>query len=165
MVGLTKPGDVDYHTRIKCIRAVVDGGHLHSENAMVSALPLAMRMAGPREALWHMLVRKNYGATHFILGRDHAGPGANSSGVDFYGPYDARDFGVQHAAEVGIETCDFEMMVYDSQADKYVPETTVDKGDPNIKKISGTEVRNRLATGETSSPPSRLRRLNWGRRN
>ena len=91
--------DVDYHTRIKCIRAVINNGDLEGSGAggcTMSVLPLAMRMGGPREALWHMLIRKNYGATHFILGRDHAGPGSNSQGQDFYGPYDARDFGVKY---------------------------------------------------------------------
>ena len=68
----------------------------------------------------------NKGATHFVLGRDHAGPGSNSAGEDFYGPYDARDFGVSHKEEVGIETCDFEMMVYLNDQDKYVPESDVE---------------------------------------
>ena len=151
VVGMTKPGDVDYHTRIKCIRAVINNGDLEGSGAggsTMSVLPLAMRMGGPREALWHMLIRKNYGATHFVLGRDHAGPGSNSKGDDFYGPYDARDFGVKHAKEVGIETCDFEMMVYLNDEDKYVPESDVDASNPNVRKISGTEVRRRLQTGE-----------------
>ena len=151
VVGMTKPGDVDYHTRIKCIRAVINNGDLEGSGAggsTMSVLPLAMRMGGPREALWHMLIRKNYGATHFILGRDHAGPGSNSNGEDFYGPYDARDFGVKYSEEVGIKTCDFEMMVYLKDEDKYVPESDVDPANPNVRKISGTEVRRRLQTGE-----------------
>jgi sulfate adenylyltransferase len=151
VVGMTKPGDVDYHTRIKCIRAVIDNGDLEGSGAggsTMSVLPLAMRMGGPREALWHMLIRKNYGATHFILGRDHAGPGSNSNVEDFYGPYDARDFGTKYSEEVGIKTCDFEMMVYLEDEDKYVPESDVDPANSNIRKISGTEVRRRLQTGE-----------------
>ena len=151
VVGMTKPGDVDYHTRIKCIRSVINNGDLECSGAggsTMSVLPLAMRMGGPREALWHMLIRKNYGATHFVLGRDHAGPGSNSKGEDFYGPYDARDFGAKYANEVGIETCDFEMMVYLKDEEKYVPESDVDPSNPNIRKISGTEVRRRLHTGE-----------------
>ena len=150
VVGMTKPGDVDYHTRIKCIRAIIDNGDLEGSGAggsTMSVLPLAMRMGGPREALWHMLIRKNYGATHFILGRDHAGPGSNSNGEDFYGPYDARDFGVKYSEEVGIKTCDFEMMVYLKDEDKYVPESDVDPANPNVRKISGTEVRRRLHEG------------------
>jgi sulfate adenylyltransferase len=147
VVGMTKPGDIDYHTRLKCIRAVVKEGAFGKTPTMMSLLPLAMRMAGPREALWHMLIRKNYGATHFILGRDHAGPGSNSSGVDFYGPYDARDFGVKHAAEVGIKTVEFEMMVYLEGDKKYVTADDVPDGQVPLK-ISGTEVRRRLQTGE-----------------
>ena len=96
-----------------------------------------------------MLIRKNYGATHFILGRDHAGPGSNSQGEDFYGPYDARDFGVEHRDEVGIGTEEFEMMVYLSGKDVYVPESQVKPEDElTVRKISGTEVRRRLQTGE-----------------
>ncbi|KAJ2966767.1 hypothetical protein NUW54_g13710 [Trametes sanguinea] len=83
-VGLTKPGDVDHYTRVRVYEAIMakypNGmGHL-------ALLPLAMRMAGPREAVWHAIIRKNFGATHFIVGRDHAGPGKNSQGKDFYGP-------------------------------------------------------------------------------
>ncbi len=147
VVGMTKPGDIDYHTRLKCIRAVVKEGAFGETPTNLSLLPLAMRMAGPREALWHMLIRKNYGATHFILGRDHAGPGSNSKGDDFYGPYEARDFGVKHAKEVGIETVEFEMMVYLGEQKKYVTEANVPAGKEPLK-ISGTEVRRRLQTGE-----------------
>ena len=148
VVGMTKPGDIDYHTRIKCIRTVVNNGDLLKGKCTISALPLAMRMAGPREALWHMLIRKNYGATHFILGRDHAGPGSNSEGKDFYGPYEARDFGIKHSKEVGIKTCDFEQMIYHADKKIYINESDVKPDDDNIRKISGTEVRRRLQTGE-----------------
>jgi sulfate adenylyltransferase len=152
VVGMTKPGDVDYHTRIKCIRTVLENGDLKGKGAggcTMSVLPLAMRMGGPREALWHMLIRKNFGATHFILGRDHAGPGSNSQGEDFYGPYDARDFGVSHREEVGIGIEEFEMMVYLNDKDTYIPESQVDPEDEaSVRKISGTEVRRRLQTGE-----------------
>eukprot|EP00949_MAST-11_sp_MAST-11-sp1_P005453 g5453.t1 len=148
VVGLTKPGDVDYHTRLKCIRTVTENNAFGDNNAVeLSVLPLAMRMAGPREALWHMIIRKNYGASHFILGRDHAGPGSSSDGKDFYGPYDARDFGVAHAKEVGIETVEFEMMVYLAEKKIYVPAAEVPEGSTPLK-ISGTEVRRRLVSGE-----------------
>jgi len=93
VVGKTKPGDIDHHTRVKCYRAIMS--KYPEDRSILSVLPLAMRMAGPREAVWHAIIRKNYGATHFILGRDHAGPGANSKGKDFYGPYDARDFALR----------------------------------------------------------------------
>jgi sulfate adenylyltransferase len=148
VVGMTKPGDIDYHTRIKCIRAIAKEDVFQKDTPIaLSLLPLAMRMAGPREALWHMLIRKNYGATHFILGRDHAGPGSNSSGKDFYGPYDARDFGAEHAEEVGITPVEFEMMVYIEDEKKYIPETEVPASKTPMK-ISGTQVRERLRTGE-----------------
>ncbi len=148
VVGMTKPGDVDYHTRIKCIRTVVNNGDLPKGKCTISALPLAMRMAGPREALWHMLIRKNYGATHFILGRDHAGPGTNSEGKEFYGSYEARDFGIKYSKEVGIVTCDFEQMIYHADKKIYINESDVKQDDINIRKISGTEVRRRLQKGE-----------------
>lgn len=95
VVGLTKPGDIDHHTRMKCYRAIQPHYAERNVPMVMSALNLAMRMAGPREAVWHALIRKNHGATHFIIGRDHAGPGANSKKVDFYSPYAARDFALE----------------------------------------------------------------------
>ena len=111
------------------------------------ALPLAMRMGGPREAIWHCIIRKNYGCTHFILGRDHAGPGSNSKGEDFYGPYDARDAAVAVQNELGIKTLAFEMMLYAPEDDCYYPADSVPEG-KKVLKLSGTEVRRRLRTGE-----------------
>jgi len=104
-------------------------------------------MGGPREAVWHSIIRKNFGATHFIVGRDHAGPGSNSKGEDFYGPYEARDFALSKQDELGIKLMPFEMMVYSEQHDKYFP---IDKVPEGVKplKLSGTEVRRRLRTGE-----------------
>eukprot|EP00457_Paulinella_chromatophora_P004599 gb/GEZN01004611.1/.p1 GENE.gb/GEZN01004611.1/~~gb/GEZN01004611.1/.p1 ORF type:complete len:610 (+),score=52.82 gb/GEZN01004611.1/:77-1906(+) len=145
VVGLTKPGDIGHHTRVRCYRRIMYR-YPHGE-ALLSALPLAMRMAGPREAVWHAIVRKNYGASAFIVGRDHAGPGSNSKGVDFYGPYEARDFAVKHEKELGIKLCSFEMMVYLPDEQKYYPVDEVPKGKP-VNKLSGTEVRRRLQTGE-----------------
>jgi len=109
--------------------------------------PLAMRMGGPREAVWHGIIRKNYGATHFILGRDHAGPGSNSKGVDFYGPYDARDFALKYEDEIGLKLLPFEMMVYAPERQRYFPVNKVPEGLKQLK-LSGTEVRKRLRTGE-----------------
>ncbi|MGB1209745.1 MAG: adenylyltransferase, partial [Paracoccaceae bacterium] len=88
VVGMTKPGDVDHFTRVRCYEAVLD--NYQPTTTTLSLLNLAMRMAGPREAIWHGLIRRNHGCTHFIVGRDHAGPGKNSQGEDFYGPYDAQ---------------------------------------------------------------------------
>merc|ERR1719317_1864234 len=115
--------------------------------AALVVYPLAMRMGGPREAIWHSIIRKNFGATHFIVGRDHAGPGSNSAGEDFYGPYEARDAAVAHEDELGIKLLSFEMMVYSKEHDKYFPINKVPEGVKPMK-LSGTEVRRRLRTGE-----------------
>lgn len=143
-VGMTKPGDVDHYTRMRVYQEVVK--KFPQSTAMIAMLPLAMRMGGPREALWHMLIRKNYGATHFIVGRDHAGPGKNSQGEDFYGPYDAQALAEKHAAEVGVEVVPFQMMVYVDELDKYMPVDDVPEG-MKTSSISGTELRARLADG------------------
>ena len=147
VVGLTKPGDIDYHTRIKCYKEVIVDGKMLERDATLSLLPLAMRMAGPREALWHALIRRNYGATHFIVGRDHAGPGSNSLGEDFYGPYEARDFVLRHASELDIGIIPFDMMAYVDEIKQYMPYKDIPEG-CSPTSISGTEVRRRLKSGE-----------------
>lgn len=145
VVGLTKPGDIDHHTRVKCYKRIMP--KYPAGRADLAVFPLAMRMGGPREAVWHSIIRKNYGATHFIVGRDHAGPGSNSAGQDFYGPYDARDFAVQHGPELGMNLMSFEMMVFSPDHDKYYPVNEVPQG-LRVLKLSGTEVRRRLKTGD-----------------
>ncbi|HSG44311.1 MAG TPA: sulfate adenylyltransferase, partial [Anaerolineales bacterium] len=95
VVGMTKPGDVDHYTRVRTYRALVDN-YYDKENTMLSLLPLAMRMAGPKEALLHAIIRRNHGANYFIVGRDHAGPGNDSAGKPFYGPYDAQELMTQN---------------------------------------------------------------------
>ncbi|OBZ68251.1 Sulfate adenylyltransferase [Grifola frondosa] len=144
VVGLTKPGDVDHYTRVRVYEAIMakypNGmGHL-------ALLPLAMRMAGPREAVWHAIIRKNFGATHFIVGRDHAGPGKNSQGKDFYGPYDAQDLVMKYHEELQIEMVPFQQMTYLPSSDEYQPIDEVPKGVQTLD-ISGTELRRRLKTG------------------
>ncbi|KAF8894053.1 ATP-sulfurylase [Infundibulicybe gibba] len=144
VVGLTKPGDVDHYTRVRVYEAIMakypNGmGHL-------ALLPLAMRMAGPREAVWHAIIRKNFGATHFIVGRDHAGPGKNSAGKDFYGPYDAQDLVTRYHDELQIEMVPFQQMTYLPSTDEYQPADEVPKGVQTLD-ISGTELRKRLKTG------------------
>ena len=109
VVGMTKPGDVDHFTRVRCYEAVLD--KYPATTTHLSLLNLAMRMGGPREALWHAIIRKNHGITHFIVGRDHAGPGSNSQGEPFYGPYDAQELVQAHTAEIGIEIVPFKQMV------------------------------------------------------
>ncbi|MEO0939084.1 MAG: bifunctional sulfate adenylyltransferase/adenylylsulfate kinase [Pseudomonadota bacterium] len=146
VVGLTKPGDIDHFTRVRCYEAVLD--QYPASTTTMSLLNLAMRMAGPREAVWHGLIRKNHGCTHFIVGRDHAGPGKNSAGEDFYGPYDAQDLFREHQAEMGIEMVDFKHMVYIQERAQYEPADEIaDKDNVTILNISGTELRRRLAEG------------------
>ncbi|MDE0985455.1 MAG: bifunctional sulfate adenylyltransferase/adenylylsulfate kinase [Yoonia sp.] len=146
VVGLTKPGDVDHFTRVRCYEAVLD--QYPSSTTAMSLLNLAMRMAGPREAVWHGLIRKNHGCTHFIVGRDHAGPGNNSQGEDFYGPYDAQDLFREHQEEMGIIMVDFKHMVWVSERAQYEAMDEIkDKEDVTILNISGTELRRRLVEG------------------
>jgi len=146
VVGMTKLGDIDHFTRVRCYEAVLD--QYPSATTTMSLLNLAMRMAGPREAVWHGLIRKNHGCTHFIVGRDHAGPGKNSAGQDFYGPYDAQDLFREHQDEMGIEMVDFKQMVYVQDRAQYEPADEIaDKDKVTILDISGTELRRRLAEG------------------
>jgi sulfate adenylyltransferase len=145
VVGVTKPGDVDPHVRVRCYRALLPT--YPPGSVLLSVLPLAMRMAGPREALWHAIVRKNHGATDFIIGRDHAGPGRDRQGRPFYEPYAAQDLVRQHERELGIGVVPFAQMVYVQELQKYVPEDEVSPG-WHCLRISGTEQRRRLAHGE-----------------
>jgi sulfate adenylyltransferase len=144
VVGMTKPGDVDHFTRVRCYEAVLDK-YPQSTTAM-SLLNLAMRMAGPREAVWHGIIRRNHGCTHFIVGRDHAGPGKNSAGQDFYGPYDAQVLFKEHEAEIGVTMVDFKHMVYVQEKAQYYPANEVPEGS-TVLDISGTELRRRLREG------------------
>ncbi len=143
-VGMTKPGDVDHYTRVRCYQELLP--HYPRHTVMLSLLPLAMRMAGPREAVWHAIIRKNYGCTHFIVGRDHAGPGSDSTGKPFYGPYDAQDLVKKHEEDLGVEMVPFEGLVYVEDRDAYEPAGAVKEGE-RVLSISGTELRARLAEG------------------
>jgi sulfate adenylyltransferase len=144
VVGMTKPGDVDHFTRVRCYEAVLD--KYPAATTTMSLLNLAMRMAGPREAVWHGLIRRNHGCTHFIVGRDHAGPGKNSQGEDFYGPYDAQELFREHQAEIGIEMVDFKHMVYVQERAQYEAADEIEEG-ATVLNISGTELRRRLREG------------------
>jgi len=144
VVGLTKLGDVDHYTRTKCYKEIIK--KFDHNSAMLSLLPLAMRMGGPREALWHAIIRKNYGVTHFIIGRDHAGPGKDSNGNDFYGPYDAQDLVEKFKDEIGIEIVPFKMQVYVEDSRKYKSIDLV-RDDETSLSISGTELRDILKDG------------------
>ncbi len=144
VVGMTKPGDVDHYTRVRCYEHILK--HYPEQTTALSLLPLAMRMGGPREAMWHAIIRKNFGCTHIIVGRDHAGPGKDSKGEDFYGPYDAQELLTQHQQELDISMVPFRMMVYADSKAQYIPiDTATD--DDNVLNISGTELRRRLQEG------------------
>jgi len=144
VVGLTKPGDIDHFTRVRVYQALLP--RYPNGMAVLALLPLAMRMGGPREAIWHAIIRKNYGATQFIVGRDHAGPGKNSAGVDFYGPYDAQYAVEKYREELGIEVVPFQQMIYLPDSDEYKPHDEVASGIRTLN-ISGTELRSRLRSG------------------
>jgi sulfate adenylyltransferase len=144
VVGLTKPGDIDHFTRVRVYQALMP--RYPNGMAVLGLLGLAMRMGGPREAIWHAIIRKNHGATHFIIGRDHAGPGSNSKGKDFYGPYDAQYAVEKYKEELGIEVVEFKMMTYLPDTDEYRPNDQVPEGVKTLN-ISGTELRRRLKAG------------------
>lgn len=147
VVGLTRPGDVDHYTRVRVYRALVEN-YYDPGSTLLSLLPLAMRMAGPREALWHAIIRRNYGATHFIIGRDHAGPGNDSHGNPFYGPYEAQAMMEQYSQELGVQPMEFKELVYLAEEDRYEEQNMVAEG-AKIFSISGSQIRNDyLSKGE-----------------
>jgi sulfate adenylyltransferase len=144
VVGMTKPGDLDHYTRVRCYEAM--GAHYPPNTGKLALLPLAMRMGGPREALWHAIIRKNYGCSHFIVGRDHAGPGVDGNGEPFYGPYDAQEMVSQFEEEIGVTMVPFKMMVYVEERDRYMTESEIPEGARTLN-LSGTQLRRRLADG------------------
>ena len=145
VAGMTKPGDVDHICRVRCYEHVLK--HYAPGSVTLALLPLAMRMAGPREALWHALIRKNYGCTHFIVGRDHAGPGVDGRGVPFYDPYAAQDLLKAHQAECGIAMVPFQEMVYAPDEGRYLPVDRIPEN-TRILRISGTRLREMMEKGE-----------------
>ncbi|HKR15579.1 MAG TPA: bifunctional sulfate adenylyltransferase/adenylylsulfate kinase [Pyrinomonadaceae bacterium] len=150
VVGMTKPGDIDYFTRVRTYKALARS-YYHPDRILLSLLPLAMRMAGPREALWHALIRRNYGANHMIVGRDHASPGNDSNGRPFYGPYAAQELVQQHAAEIDMKILPFGEFVYLPEEDRY---EDVNKIAPNAvtAQLSGTRVREWYRDGGAELP-------------
>lgn len=146
VVGMTRSGDIDYVTRVHCYEAVLK--EFPKQQAALSLLPLAMRMAGPREALWHAIIRKNFGVTHCIVGRDHAGPGVNSNGSPFYDPCAAQTLVNQYKSEIGIEIISFSAMVYVKEKTAFYTMDELNESD-TIEDISGTELRRRLEQGLT----------------
>ncbi|MBN1679782.1 MAG: bifunctional sulfate adenylyltransferase/adenylylsulfate kinase [Anaerolineae bacterium] len=148
VVGMTKPGDVDHFIRVRTYRALTRN-YYEDNRLLLSLLPLAMRMGGPREALWHALIRRNYGANHLIVGRDHAGPGKDASGRPFYGPYDAQEIVEKHSEELGVKMVPFRLVVYLPEEERYEEVSKISEGTPTLA-LSGTQVREEyLGNGKT----------------
>ena len=145
VVGLTKPGDVNHYTRVRCYNNIMK--KYPKDMAELSLLPLAMRMAGPKEALWHAIIRKNYGCNYFIIGRDHASPGFNKDNKPFYGPYDAQEMLNEHSNELGINMIPFKQLVYVKEKKSFMGIDEVPK-DSTTLSVSGTELRNLLDQGK-----------------
>ena len=139
VVGMTKPGDVDHYSRVRTYKALADR-YYDRDRILLSLLPLAMRMAGPREALWHALIRRNYGANFLIVGRDHASPGVDSTGKPFYGPYDAQELVQQHSKELGVGVVPFHELVYLPEEQRYEVSTNI-PANARTASISGSQVR------------------------
>mgnify|MGYP005835145301 CR=1 FL=1 len=139
VVGMTKPGDVDHYTRVRTYKALTEK-YYDPDRVLLALLPLAMRMGGPREALWHALIRRNYGANHLIVGRDHAGPGSDSSGKPFYGPYEAQELVERYENETGVRVIPFRQLVYLTEEQRYEEVSKIPPDAPTAS-ISGTQVR------------------------
>ena len=138
-VGVTRVEDIDYFTRVRSIQALV-ANYYDPERTLLSILPMAMRMAGPKEALWHMIIRRNHGASHFIIGRDHASPGKDSKGQPFYDPLGAHELARKHEAEIGVHPLMFSEFVYLPDENRYESAEGL-SGGARTQTISGTEVR------------------------
>jgi sulfate adenylyltransferase len=150
-VGVTRLEDIDYFTRVRCIQALV-ARYYDPSRTMLGILPLAMRMSGPREAMWHMIIRRNYGANHFIIGRDHGSPGKDSRGVPFYEPFGAHELAQKHEAEIGVKPLLFREFVYLPDEDRYDEGETLPAG-TNTQTISGTAVREEYLRKGRLLPP------------
>ena len=138
-IGLTKPGDIEHYTRVRSYKALTEL-YYQRDRTLLALLPLAMRMAGPREALWHAIIRRNYGANFFIVGRDHASPGKNSAGQPFYEPYAAQELVAQHSQEIGVEPLFFSEFLYLPEEDRYEERLQIPATVPSVT-ISGTDVK------------------------
>lgn len=150
VVGLTKPGDVDHYTRVRTYKALTDK-YYDRDRVLLSLLPLAMRMGGPREAVWHAIIRRNYGANHLIVGRDHAGPGVDSNGDPFYGPYDAQELVQTHSVEIGVTPVEFKELVYLPDENRYEQVSKLSPG-TRTASISGTQVRDQYLSAGNPLP-------------
>lgn len=138
-VGMTKPGDIDYFTRVRTYKTLVRN-HYDTSRTLLSLFPVAMRMAGPREAVWHALIRRNYGANHFIVGRDHASPGVDSNGKPFYGPTEAQELAADLSEEIGVRIMKFGEMAYLPDSGEYAELSKLPAG-TKTASLSGTQIR------------------------
>lgn len=141
-VGMTKPGDIDHYTRVRTYKALA-ARYYDSDRILLALLPLAMRFAGPKAAVWHALIRRNYGANYFIVGRDAASPGMDSRNRPFYDPYAAQEMVMKYSEEIGVGALAFRELAYNSETDRY-EESFENKG----KTISGAQVREYLNRGQ-----------------
>jgi len=139
VVGMTKPGDIDHFTRVRSYKALAEN-YYEADRILLALLPLAMRLAGPKEALWHALIRRNYGANHMIIGRDHASPGNDSNGKPFFSPYAAQELVQRFQDELGVKPLNFGEFVYLKDQDRYADVRTL-TDDERATKISGSEGR------------------------
>ncbi len=144
VVGEARPGDFDRFTRVRCYQRVLT--HFPERATTLSLLNLAMRMAGPREALWHAIISKNHGCSHFIVGPDHAGPGTDSEGQRFYGSYDAQALMAEHEEELDIAMVPSQEVVYVENRGRHLPADRLSEGD-RVLRLSDAELRHRLARG------------------
>ena len=164
-VGMTKPGDVDHYTRVRTYKALTEN-YYDPDRVLLSLLPLAMRMGGPREALWHAIIRRNYGANHFIVGRDHAGPGKDSNGNPFYGPYDAQELVAQHQDELGVKMMPFHELLYLTDEERYEEVSKIPAGAHDLEHLRHAGARKlseqgAAAAGLVHAPGSRA--TSWAR--
>ena len=144
VTGMPAPGDFDHFTRVKCYRQVTR--HYPPDSLILNLLPLALRMSGPRDAMLHAMISKNFGCTHFIVGHDHGSPDPDGNGGSFYQEYSARELTEQYRDEIGIEIIPFEKLVYLPLEDEYRPEDQVPHG-TNTIDLSGSDIRARIRTG------------------
>ena len=141
VIGISKPGDIDHFTRVKCYQHIIK--HYPENSVELSLINLAMRMAGPKEALWHAIIRKNYGCNYIIIGRDHAGPGVDAKGKPYYQPYDAQELISQYQEELEIKMVPFQEMVFAKNKRNYLPLDQI-KEEEQIETLSGTQFKELL---------------------
>jgi len=144
VTGMTKPGDFDHYTRVRCYRAVTR--HYPPDSFVLNLLPLSMRLAGPRESILHAIIAKNYGCTHFIVGRDHASPGTDAAGNSFYDSGAAQRMAEEYSKEIGVAIIPFEELVYLPFEDEFRSSDHIPEGEQYIS-FSSSHIRERIRTG------------------